>query len=243
MKFLKVVLILSVTSFANMASAGLVFYTSDSSSNSVNWTSDVLADGYQINNNVNFDSHALGLLDSGLYLGSDGISITSTGSNNQTIKDGAGVIDGNTTGAIPGEGVHQSSKYLEINNTGVLTLSFTSGAFAAGIGTFDVWTGGDFTISVFSGVNGTGSLLGSLSGVAEGLNFQNLGTFFMGVKTDDGSKFGSIAFDFSADGNDDIGYDDILFASNSLQVSVPEPSTLVIFALGVFVLTTRKLQK
>ncbi|WP_076420386.1 hypothetical protein [Colwellia sp. UCD-KL20] len=91
-----------------------------------------------------------------MYLGSDGISIISTGFNHQTIKDGAGVVDGNITGVIPG------------------------------IGTFDVWTGGDFTISVFSGVNGTGSLLESLSGVVEGLNFQNLGTFFMRGKTDDG---------------------------------------------------------
>ncbi|WP_353647177.1 PEP-CTERM sorting domain-containing protein [Colwellia sp. UCD-KL20] len=35
----------------------------------------------------------------------------------------------------------------------------------------------------------------------------------------------------------------MLFAPNSLQVSVPEPSTFVIFALGVFALITRKLQK
>jgi hypothetical protein len=245
-KFLHVGLILSISILANTASAGIIFYTNDPSNNSVNWNSATLADGYQINDNLNFDSHGLGTLDSNFYLGSDNVTIASSNANNQTIKNGAGDIDGNTAGSIPGEGVHQSSNWLDINSNGQLTLSFLNSAFAAGISSFDNFTSGYFDISVFSGINGTGNNLGTVSGIAQGLNFQNLGTFFMGVKTDDGSTFGSIVYSFDANGSrDTIGYDDIVFSDSRATDStpVPEPTTLAIFALGMMGLASRRFKK
>jgi len=233
-------LALSASCLVNIANAGIIFYTSDPTNNSSNWSNDALTNSYEVNSNINFDSHALGSLDSSFYLLSDGVSINSSGISNQAITNGVGPGQG-STGTDTGEGLHQSSNFLDINNSGVLTLSFSEGAYSAGVTTIDVWSGGDFTINVFSGIDGTGSLLSSVSGVAEGLNFQQNRKFFMGVSTNDLTKFGSIQFDFSGDGGDDIGYDDILFASK--RTEVPEPSTLAIFALGMIGLASRRFKK
>lgn len=240
-KFLKGLVSFFALVVSGLANAGLIFYTSDPANNSTNWTNDVVNSGYQINSNVDFDAHPLGALNSNFYLLSDGISISSTGLDNQTVKNGVGDFQGSQDNLVTGEGVHAQSNYLDINNSGVLTLNFTDGAYAAGIMTFDVWTRGDFTINVFSETNGNGSLLGSVSGVAEGQNFQNFRQFFMGVRTDNLTTFGSVQFSFTDDGGDDIGYDDIVFASKISEV--PEPSTLAVFALGLMGLASRKFKK
>lgn len=90
---------------------------------------------------------------------------------------------------------------------GFTSLSFTAGFFTAG------------TVSVFSGANGTGTLLGSLSGTLGDPNaFAAYSVSFAGV-----------AHSFTAaGGSGQLGFDDLAFGT----AAVPEPMTWTLMITG-----------
>jgi len=91
------------------------------------------------------------------------------------------------------------------------------------------------TVNVYSGLNGTGSVLGSLnlsaqyndncSGDPSGTfcNWDAIGVSFAGIAK---------SIDFSGTANQ-TGYDDITFGSATPGVPVPEPGTLALLGLGL----------
>lgn len=239
-KFFKSILTASVIIVSNSVSAGVIFFSDDPENNSGNFSSAAFSTGYEINQDIDFEEHVLGNLNGAFYTDSNGVTLTSSTSN-LSVLNNIGPSQGNVTNSIEGEGIYQASNYLNISSQNDFTLNFEDGTYGVGLTTIDLFESGDITLNVFSGQNGTGDLLGSLSGIGEGLNFQSNGTFFIGVQSDD-TLLGSVTYSFSGDGGDVIGYDDIVYLVNN-TVSVPEPSSSLIALFVLLCFGIRKVKK
>ena len=133
-------------------------------------------------------------------------------------------------------------------------MYFTSGSailnYAAGFDTgFSFYYTSAFAalVDVYDGLDGTGNLLGSINLVAQHqdncagdpngtfCNWTNAGVNFAGIAK---------SIDFSGTVNQ-VAYDDVTLGSATAGENpndIPEPSTLAIFALGLFGLASRKLK-
>ncbi|MCY2966335.1 MAG: hypothetical protein NT069_22340 [Planctomycetota bacterium] len=228
------------------ASAALMTFVNAPSSNSSNWGKFVASNHGVVNTNIDFEKPSIPVdqqLNPNAYLASDGVTLTTVGFGSaQSVGDvvfNAGPSGGNTSGAIPGEGVYSPSKYLLKNSagTGRLTISFNNPVMAVGFFIIDLFRRTDeteVTIEAFTGANGTGSSLGKVAGLHN--NFQTNNIYFMGVSST-ANEIGSLVFTdpgAGASGTDRIGIDNIEFAINSTPPVVPEPSSASLAVLGAF---------
>jgi len=176
--------------------------------------------GGSINTDVNFNAMPTGALTGNFYLGTDGVSLSVTGTGLVTFGQGPG--QANTAANIPGEGLHPASNFLQLgapsltNESSTLTINFSQGVFAAGLFTIDKFSGGNMSIQAFTGAGGTGASLGTFSAV--GSNFQENFMYFMGLTTD--VPFQSLVFSYTNTSGDIIGIDNIEFAT---VATVPGP--------------------
>jgi hypothetical protein len=114
-------------------------------------------------------------------------------------------------------------------------MTFDRPVFGAGmflVGYFNPLGDNPVTISVYSGPDGTGDLLGSFVSVAS--NFQPTNMYFMGVASTT-STIGSIAFDVTG-GNGSIIGDDFHWVHSP----VPAPGATVAMAAGLAMTTGRR---
>ena len=235
MKVLSFAFLLAVAGPAAMTvEAGLIWFTDQPSSNSVNWKNSVVSAGGTINSNLNFETHAAGALQTNFYSASDGVTFSSHFNFDQ-VRFGVGPGQGGTSGALPGEGTHPRSNYLHVEADGELTISFATPVLGAGFFTIDKFDGSFLWLKAFSEADAGGTLLGQV--LATSRNFQRNNLFFMGVQTDEPVGIGSIQLDFDASG-DVIGLDDFVFATVPPQtppppVAAPEPGSIVLFGVGV----------
>lgn len=212
--------------FPQHASAAPVFYVSNPTGNSADWSNAVAGWGGAINDNVDFELHPLGALQNNFYSASDGAGFTPSGAIGSVVS-GPGPGQANTGNPYRGEGVHPSSKYLRAGEGGSeLTLSFDDNVLGAGLFTVDLFSSQVLTLAAFDGPAGAGNLLGDVSFTAPA-NFQQNGLFFLGV-TDAANVIRSVRFTHSGTLADEIGIDDIRFAT-----VVPEPATATLVALGL----------
>ena len=110
------------------------------------------------------------------------------------------------------------ASYMGITGGFTGSLSFTYGVFS------------DATVNIFDGLGGNGNLLASVLLVAnDPHNFDLAQINFTGIAR-------SVAI--QSDGNDDFGWDDVTFTGAGL--TVPEPTTLVLFGLGLAALGISK---
>ena len=215
--------------------AGMLFFTTNPSGNSLDWTSSVLAAGGVINQNVDFEAHGRGTLIPDFYAASDGVTLTPRFAFDQ-VRRSAGPGQQGTTGALPGEGVHPFSHWLAADRDGELTISFDTPVFAVGFFTIDKFNNSDLLVKAYSGPNATGSLLGE--GPVRQQNFQPNRLFFVGMHGTDGTEIGSVHLYFDGGSVDDMGLDDSRFArippppNPPPAASVPEPASLTLLMLG-----------
>jgi hypothetical protein len=217
--------------------AAAIGFVNNSGTNSMDWITEVLGLGASVNANVTFDAHPVGPLTPDFYLLSDGVTlIASTGAD--SVRAGAGPADGNTDGAIPGEGPHASSNHLLMGSPGIastnsLIVSFAAPVVGAGMFTIDRFYGGspvnDIVIEAYDGVDATGLLIGTFAGLNQNFQINNL--YFMGIVSTAGD-IRSIRLLRGPDSTGDVmGVDDILFASADNEV--PEPASLALCGAGL----------
>jgi len=232
-RWIKTLLAVVAALAAQGAFAGVTTFANNPSGNSVDFANAVAGGGGSITT-LTFDDQALGALNPNAYAG-----VTLNGVNFNQIVNGAGPGQGNTS-APPlssGEGLHAVSNYLANSSsyTGSLTISFATPVFGAGLFTIDVFnpvSGYDnFSLSAYTGADGTGTVLGTATGAQ--FNFQANNLYFLGIYSSAGD-IGSVVFtqDGSRSG-DVIGLDNIQIAASAPGQTVPEPDTILLVAAGL----------
>ena len=153
-----------------------------------------------------------------------------------SIRNDAGPADGNTSTPplSTGEGAHAPSAYLnDATAPSSLAISFANPTSGAGLFLVDFFnpTGDNHvTFQAFTGMNGTGTSLGSFSALS--FNFQNNNEYFLGF-TSAAGNIGSVVLTRVSDiTGDDFGIDDVTFGRAAVQVT-PEPATLTLMATGL----------
>ena len=151
--------------FLNGPSSGPVFYVNNYQANSSDWRAAAAALGAVVNSNINFETHPVGVFDGDHYRRSDGVSIT--GTDIGPVRFGT-VEQGNETSSVGGEGRHADSNYLFMGgvlgpSSSQLTVNFHHGpVVGAGLFTHDYFNFAQtMRLEAFSGVNATGTLLGT----------------------------------------------------------------------------------
>jgi hypothetical protein len=219
------------------ARAGTVGYVNNPTTNSSDFAAGVASLGGVLNTDVNFDAMPTGTLISNFYTASDGVTLTASSNANQVVF-GPGPGQGNTTAppVSPGEGPHPASNFLFVNSPGqtpnTLTISFNTPVLGAGLFLIDYFGAAgfnnSFTIEAFTGQNGTGTSLGSFASAQ--FNFQENKLYFMGVTSSAGDIGSLVLSRLSDNTGDNVGIDNIEFATAS--TAVPEPSSLVLGLIG-----------
>ncbi len=217
------------------ANAGTITYASDPTGDSSDFAAGVIANGGSVGSikTYTFNGLPVGPLNPSAYAG---LTLNATGAF-AVISFGTGPGQSNTTAAplSTGEGSHSASNYLSDNVTddGTLTVDFSTPVLGAGIFTIDAFNPGsgalsdNFSLSAWTGPNGTGTLLGTATGAA--YNFQPNYLYFLGVLST-ADNIESIVFSQNGTASGDvIGVDNLEVASTG-----PEPGTLALLcAAGV----------
>ena len=234
MKKLILVSLLIVSCNFSAAHAALVGFTSNPTSNSIDWATQVSSLGGSINSNVNFEGLATGALDGNFYIGSDGVTLAVSGDVGNVVL-GSGPGQGNSSPPTSiGEGPHAESNYLfDGESASSLIISFDTPVLGVGLTIIDFFDpdGTDPSkIEAFTGQNGSGTSIGMFS--SEALNFHTDNEYFMGLISTD-NNIGSLVFSDGIGENgsngDTSGIDDIVFATSA----VPIPGALWLLGSGL----------
>jgi hypothetical protein len=116
---------------------------------------------------------------------------------------------------------------------GTFTVSFGQNVIGAGLFLVDLWNPGGLnpvTISAYTGINGTGTSLGTFTAAA--FNFQPNSLYFMGIVSTN-ADIRSIVISNPSLAGDIVGYDNIEFAPAAATPPVPEPASLVLLGSGL----------
>ncbi len=217
--------------------AGLIDFVDNPTSNSTDWAAQVALLGGTVQTDVDFDTHPTGALQGGFYDGL-GVTLTTTGpAATVTYGAGPGQANAGSTPTSTGEGLHATSNYVFAGG-GVppwtFTVSFDNPVMAAGAFLIDLFNPSSttarnpVTLSAYTGVDGTGTLLGTVD--AAQYNFQKNYLYFMGVVSTAGDirsiRLAGAGGDPS-DFPDKLGIDNVRYAS-----AVPEPGSLTLLASG-----------
>jgi hypothetical protein len=212
---------------ATALDAGVITYAGNPTGNSTDFATGVAGIAGTITT-YTFDTLATGALASNAYAG---LTLNATGEFT-TISNGAGPGQSNISSppVSPGEGVHSASNYLGNNDgtSGGLTVDFSTPVVGAGIFTIDVYNpsaGSDnVSLSAYSGLDGTGTLLGTATGAQ--FNFQANNLYFLGI-TSSANNIQSVVFNsIGGESGDIIGLDNLEVATSSGTVT-PEPGTIL----------------
>ena len=177
-----------------------------------------------INTMANFNTHPLGALQGNFYAG---IGISSMTTTSGTVQNTEGPGQGNTGGAILGEGHHQRSPLLsDIRPNSAFTLTFASAQSGVGFMVVDKFTGGGVTLKGYAGPQGTGNLIATAT--APNSNYQRNNMVFMGVTDGGVNSIRSVVWNIPNNGGDDVGIDDIRFGATGVMNNMSSVQSLVL---------------
>ncbi|HEY2157955.1 MAG TPA: PEP-CTERM sorting domain-containing protein [Isosphaeraceae bacterium] len=215
------------------------FFVDHPTTNSREWTSAVMAAGGLINTDVDFRAMNTGVLNGTFYetpAHNDGVRLSASDSSFDQVVAGPGPGQGSQFGVVSvGEGKSSAPQYLQSTSPGFgggasLTISFDAPAMAVGLFTIDYF-GSDpptnqLSLSIFSGKDGKGTLLGTATAVRE--NFQPNGLYFMGYASTTADIGSAVLMRGPDIDGDTIGVGSIIFAN----APVPEPSAIALLCVG-----------
>jgi len=223
------------------ARAQITGFVNNETNNAGDWNTFVTGLGETVDTTIDMQSPPPGALSSTFYQGSVGATFTSAGFT-PTIVSGNGPSDGNNTSPTlsPGEGPSTATQYLLVpspQTSGPNHFTTTFAAPVSGFGLFVVDYFGalgftnTLTLTAFSGADGTGTNLGSVT--AASFNFQTNNEYFMGLATTGGAAtIASVVFDRPTDNSGDaIGLIDFRF-SRLGATAAPEPGSIALAACG-----------
>lgn len=210
------------------AQAAVTTFGANPTGNSGDFNAAAASQGGSVTTNINFDSPAVGA------------SYTTTGG--AAVVNGEGPNDGNTFTAplSSGEGTHPVSNYLQLTGASSLTVDFLNPTSGAGLYTIDLFNPfnvNPVSLSAFSGLGGTGTLLGTVT--AEPFNFQPDNLYFLGILSDS-ANISSIVFNTTGGAGDTVGLDDVVSVQGT--AAVPEPATwaMMLFGFGAAGISLRR---
>ncbi len=222
------------------------FYVDDPTKNSRDWTAAVFAENGKLNTDVDFRAMTPGALNATFYNTSahnDGVTLFASDSSFDHILTGPGPGQGGNSGPVsPGEGTSSAPQYLQSASPGFaggssLTISFSTPALAVGLFTIDYFGSdpptNELTLSIYSGQDGKGTLLGTAEAVRD--NFQPNGLYFMGYVSSTADIGSAVLMRGPDTTGDTIGIGSVLFADAG-PTAVPEPSAFALVCVGAVVL-------
>jgi hypothetical protein len=185
---------------------------------------------------LTFNDQSIGLLNPNAYAG---VTLTASANNNQ-LQFGTGPNDGNT-GSPPfstGEGAHGASNFLGGNSSSTVSLliDFANPVFGAGLFVIDYFNpsscncSGPLLFTAYDGAGGTGSVIGSLTGIQ--WNMQGNHMYFVGI-TSGAGDIRSVLYSYNGfQSGDRTGIDDITYSGDGETVT-PEPAALALLVPGL----------
>ncbi|HVV47297.1 MAG TPA: PEP-CTERM sorting domain-containing protein [Bryobacteraceae bacterium] len=198
-----------------MANASVIGYSSNPTTNSVDFASGAAANGGAI---TTLDFENLSGYDAHMYPG-----VTFAFTTNAVLTSGLaghGTLNGPTS---PGEGLQDGSTHIYPGAAAYqMSITFDNAVLAAGFFLIDYYNpsgANSGTLQAWDGAAGTGNLIGSA--VSAGFNFQEDNKYFIGILSTD-ANIKSITFGSQGAAGDGIYIDDVKYAS---VASAPEPGT------------------
>ena len=177
-----------------------------------------------INTMANFNTHPIGALQGNFYAG---IGISSMTTTSGSVQNTEGPGQGNTGGAILGEGHHQRSRLLtDIRPNSAFKMTFASAQSGVGFMVVDKFRGGGVTLKGYSGPQGTGNLI--TTATAPNSNYQRNNMVFMGVTDGGVNSIRSVVWNIPNNGGDVVGIDDIRFGATGIMNNMSSVQSVVL---------------
>jgi hypothetical protein len=214
------------------AQAAVVGFTNNPTGNSTDWSNFVASTTASVTAVLDFEAHPLGALNGAFYAG-QGVTMSLSAPIFHAVLDVSGVPSGSgTCPCSTGEGPFPASRALVYLDQMTLMLNFASAVSAVGLLTgdhFDPFGTDPIIMEAFTGVNGTGTSLGTA--VSFPRNYQLGFSYFMGVASTTNEILSVRVTDGFSGTSDGVDIDNIRIAQ--LGAAIPEPATLGVLGLGL----------
>jgi hypothetical protein len=212
------------------AQSAVIGFVNNPTGNAADFANHLAANGASVTTVIDFESHTLGSLNGGFYA-AQGVTMSIASPFYQYVADVIGVPSGSTDCPCSfGEGPFPLSRALVYGDQVSLTVNFANAIAAIGLLTGDHYDphGTDpISIEAFTGVNGTGTSLGSVQSFPR--NYQLGYSYFMGLASTTNDIRSIVLTDGFSATSDGVYLDNFQIA----MVGVPEPATLGVLAMGV----------
>lgn len=212
------------------AQSAVIGFVNNPTGNAADFANHLAANGASVTTVIDFESHALGALNGSFYSG-QGVTMSIVAPLYQLVTDVTGVPSGSVDcPCSTGEGPFPLSRALAYGDQVSLTVNFANAISAIGLLTGDHYdpNGTDrITIQAFTGVNGTGTSLGSVQSFSR--NYQLGYSYFMGLASTTNDIRSIVLTDGFSNTSDGVYLDNFQIA----MVGVAEPATVGVLAMGV----------
>ncbi len=212
------------------AQSAVIGFVNNPTGNAADFANHLAANGASVTTVIDFESHALGALNGSFYSG-QGVTMSIVAPFYQLVTDVTGVPSGSVDcPCSTGEGPFPLSRALAYGDQVSLTVNFANAISAIGLLTGDHYdpSGTDrITIQAFTGVNGTGTSLGSVQSFSR--NYQLGYSYFMGLASATNDIRSIVLTDGFSNTSDGVYLDNFQIA----MVGVAEPATFGVLAMGV----------
>lgn len=212
------------------AQSAVIGFVNNPTGNAADFANHLAANGASVTTVIDFESHPLGSLDGSFYA-PQGVTMSIVTPFLQTVMDITGIPSGSLDcPCSTGEGPFPLTRALVYGDQVSLTVNFANAIAAIGMLTgdhYDPFGTDPITIEAFTGLNGTGTSLGSVQSFPR--NYQLGYSYFMGVASMTNEIRSIVLTDGFSGTSDGVDLDNFQIA----MVDVPEPATLGVLAVGV----------